>query len=450
MDHLPDSLLLEILSRLNDSADVARCRVASKAFDTLFPDLRSINLRYSLKWYLNSDDSNPRYIKPKRSVFLDLISNLRIVESVSIGDVEPVLQIPHGVDPESDDLYLTDGDFAAEWLPRVSDTLKSLSIFDLHYPSQCDSNILELISLYCHSLRNLTLASAWLFVDDLSPMPMLTSLTLTLTRLEDEKLDVLNEYFPNLQVLNLEGVTGLKDPTIRLLNLKTCHCYVHNDLSSLTLITPNLITLRIKCTVPTTLHVEAPVLSHFDLRLFDFVYAGAFTVKKFENLKTLWLKSSYVGYLLSLFPITKTLETLTLDTGIGVMQDNDSKVTLAKVFTVFPNLSYLRINQSAWFELEGCSSPEDWELLDGGKGLKAFCAYFSLVDPLSTFSYLASVLDQCVGLVEVSLLIYYASVGTVSKSFMSRCMARWPLLKWRWGVWREGLEDSWITDGLCS
>ncbi|KAM0037242.1 putative F-box protein AUF1 [Helianthus debilis subsp. tardiflorus] len=101
MDELPESLLIDILSRLDDSADVASCRVASKAFNTVFPDLRTINL------YCSSRKSS---ISLKK-VFVDLISKLRIVESVCICLQDAV-----------------DEDFAKEWLPRVSQSLNSLSL----------------------------------------------------------------------------------------------------------------------------------------------------------------------------------------------------------------------------------------------------------------------------------------------------------------------------------
>ncbi|KAJ0606377.1 hypothetical protein HanHA89_Chr03g0084431 [Helianthus annuus] len=69
-----------------------------------------------------------------------------------------------------------------------------------------------------------------------------------------------------------------------------------------------------------------------------------------------------------------------------------------------------------------------------------------LVDPSLTFSYVACLLDQCVGLSVVSLLIHCGVDGTQCKSFMSKCMARWPGLKWRWGVWGKRMKDTWITD----
>ncbi|KAJ0591505.1 putative F-box protein AUF1 [Helianthus annuus] len=351
MDKLPESLLLEILSRLDNSADVASCRVASKAFNNVFPDLRSINLLCSCPWCGTSGSVSPSCFK---KAFLDLISKLRVVESVCIGLHDAI-----GVDP-------VDEEFLKEWLPRVSQTLKSLSLFRLPL------NVLPLISKYCHNLVELNLGYGWLSVYNLNPMPILTTLTLAHSSLEEQDLNQLNKCFPNLQVLNLVGITGLKDPKIHLLNLQTCHwTQFHKQPSSLTLITPNLITLRIECLCYTAIYIEAPMLSHFHLSVDEHPGAGAFITQKFENLKTLCLESFYVGFLLSAFPTTKTLETLILESrNKAPRHARDSNLTLGKLFKVFPNVSSLRINSCAWSELEACSNPEGWDILDGRIGLK--------------------------------------------------------------------------------
>ncbi|KAL5214246.1 hypothetical protein ABZP36_003398 [Zizania latifolia] len=74
-----------------------------------------------------------------------------------------------------------------------------------------------------HNLMKLLLKNAWLSVDGLRIMPNLTHLTLEFIRLDDEDLSKLNECFPCLQILNLIGVGGLKDPNIDLHQLKICH-----------------------------------------------------------------------------------------------------------------------------------------------------------------------------------------------------------------------------------
>ncbi|XP_076949738.1 F-box/LRR-repeat protein At4g29420-like [Bidens hawaiensis] len=446
MDNLPESLILEILSRLTDSSDVARCRLTSKTFNNLSPYLRSINLHCSLTRYIKSRSKNPNSITPFKSIFMNILSNLKSVESVCIGTEKPLRGVSYDdVEDEADDLFLTDDGFVGNWLVKVCGTLRVLSVSDFWVQS-CwrRSGLLPLVSEYCHNLTLLEVKNAWLSVENMNPMPMLTSLTLEFIRLDDEDLTEFNKSFPNLQVLNLIGVGGFKRPKIHLLNLKTCHWSVSNAPSFLTLITPNLITLKLECIHPASLHIDAPSLSNFHLA-FDF--SDTFSVKPFDRLTTFWLECLYIDSLLSNFPVTQTVEALTLDSRNwtrGAVKY--SEFTLEKVFTVFPNTSSLCIKSSAWLELESCYNPLGlgW---DGRERFKTLRVYLLLVDPSLTFSCVACVFDQCIGLTDVSVFIHRDVVGNVSKSFISKCTARWANLMWKWGVWKEGMEDLWIPDG---
>ncbi|KAK9077602.1 hypothetical protein SSX86_005939 [Deinandra increscens subsp. villosa] len=440
MDGLPQPLLLQILSRLDKSADVARCRVAYKAFDAVFPGLRSINLRWS-----NWASINRRSFM---TVLLNLISKLEIVESIRIDIV--------GKPIPDDGSYRLNEDFVVEWLSRVSGSLKSLSIYDLDF--QFPRNLLFLISDSCHNLVNLQLRDVWLCVGNLNHMPKLTSLTLEDLYLEDEHLNEMNKCFPNLQVLKLSGVGGLQHPMIHFLNLKI---FFWQDflkgLPSLTLITPNLITLKFVCDNPPPVYIEAPMLSHFHLN----AYSNAdtfFMVKKFENLKTIWLRAFHIGVLLSIFPITETVETLTLDSEPHPSREfRDSEFTLGKVLAVFPNVTSMRINLGAWLELEAwldrksCKKRKKakttCQFRREGLKLKSICVDLKLVDPSVTFSAVACVLDQCAGLSNFSLIINSDVTSPVFESFRSKCMARWPGLEWRWGIRTKYTKFSWITEG---
>ncbi|PWA40098.1 F-box/RNI-like superfamily protein [Artemisia annua] len=87
--------------------------------------------------------------------------------------------------------------------------MKSLSISDFWLQScRRRSVLLSLVSSYCHNLVELEVKNAWLSVENLSPMPMLTSLTLESVRLDDKLLVRLNKCFPNLKFLNLIGVSA--------------------------------------------------------------------------------------------------------------------------------------------------------------------------------------------------------------------------------------------------
>ena len=157
MDTLPEPILSDILSRLDDSADVTRLRLASKTFETVYPQLRSINLQCTFKWFIHSSarvsssSNSSQTVTPFKTVFINLISDLRVVESVRIGVNDSLRYVADGYfDEKEDDLHLTDVDFIMEWLPRVSESLKSLSITDFLVQSvRRRTNVLFLISVYC-------------------------------------------------------------------------------------------------------------------------------------------------------------------------------------------------------------------------------------------------------------------------------------------------------------
>ena len=135
---------------------------------------------------------------------------------------------------------------------------------------------------------------------------MLTTLTLEQIRFSDIQLNELNECFPNLQVLNLIDISGLVYPIIRLLNLKSLHFAVNSWLA-LTIITPDLLFLKLECSRTGKLFVKAPGLSEFHLTLDK---AGTFSIEMFENLNTLVLEYLHLDIILSVFPVTYYVENL--------------------------------------------------------------------------------------------------------------------------------------------
>lgn len=294
-----------------------------------------------------------------------------------------------------------------------------------------------------HNLAVLKLKYVCLSLNHLNPMPLMTSLTLDSINLLDTKLINLIKCVPNLEVLNLIDVRFLGDPEIHHLNLKIFQLTVSGPLSNLSLITPNLVTLKLICICITSVHIQAPMLSYFHLALT--YYLTAFVKDRiFENLKTLMLSAPILSIIYG-FPYTKTVENLTVDSPRSLKRDDLISIfTLAKLFIVFPIMSSLCIKSNAWWVLEASYKQLGQETLYLKKKLKTFSAYLLLVDPSLTFSCVEFMLNQCIEVSNVSLLIHCDVDSNVSKSFVSRCMKRWPWLKWRWGNWREEMEDSWI------
>ena len=152
MEDLPSSLVHEILSRLTDSTDLARCRVVSKTMNACSYDVPSVTLLCSMSRYLKSRSPETKHlVTPFKTVFRDLALRSRNLESVYLGVDRSLGGISFDdVEDESDDLYLTDYSFMEEWLPSVSRYLKSLTVSDF-WVQACwrRSEALSLISSTC-------------------------------------------------------------------------------------------------------------------------------------------------------------------------------------------------------------------------------------------------------------------------------------------------------------
>ena len=296
-----------------------------------------------------------------------------------------------------------------------------------------------------HSLLELELKNAWLAVDGLIAMPMLTSLTLEYVRLDDEDLNKVNDCFPSLQVLNLIGVGGLKEPKIHLLQLRTCHWMVSNAPLSLTILAPNLIKLKLECWKPKSLVIDAPLLFEFQLSLEK---ASNLEVKEFRDLKTLQLESRYLFSLLGSFPSSKTVKNLTIDSSKWIESTEVSKFDLARLFDNFPNAKSLTLGPGAWLKAETCFRAGDSEVNCGTKGLKEITAHLFVKDIEIAASFIFFVLEKCINLTDVALLIHREVESSIASNLMSRCIAHCARVRWRWGFWKEGMKDAWVSDGI--
>ncbi|PIN21735.1 hypothetical protein CDL12_05573 [Handroanthus impetiginosus] len=448
MDDLPPPLLLEILSRLADSADVARCRVSSKTLNSLALEIRSVNLQCSYFRYAKSRCPLTRSsITPFKQVFNKLISELKIVETVSIGVEKPLrLVVYDDVEDEEDDLFLSDVNFVNVWLPKVCGDLRSISISDFWVQS-CwrRSDVLSLLSSFCLNLLDLEIKNAWLSVDGLTPMAKLTTLTLEFIRLDDENLEKVNECFPWLQALNLIGVGGLKDPRIHLMHLKTCNWTLSNAPMSISVIAPSLVKLTLKCVKPKLLLIETPLLSDLNLSLES---ACNFKVKEFSHLKKLLLESAGLRSLLSTFPFGRTVSNLTAVSTKWEVPVGVSRSILELLLCAFPNVSSLTLTSGVWSEFETYLGLGGLEPRAQMKGLKEIIAYLTVNDIEVTLSAIFSLLDNCSGLSNMAMFVHRDVVSNVTSSLISRCMARSTRVRWKWGMWKEGTNDAWISDAI--
>ncbi|KAL5572457.1 hypothetical protein UlMin_022054 [Ulmus minor] len=378
--YLPPSLVLDILSRLTDSTDLARCRLSSKTLNDLSCEVRTLNHLRSLSQYhkSRSSDANPLIMPFKDHLQEPEVPRKKIV-----------------CRDDYDDLYFLDVSFMKEWLLVIGSRLRSLSISDFWSQSSWRRpDALALISSCCSCLVELELKNTWLSVDGLNIMPKLTNLTLDFVRLDDEDLNKVNCCFLGLQVLNLIGVGGLKEPKIDLLHLKSFHWTVSNAPLSLIIMAPNLIELKLECNKPKLLVLDTPCLS--DLHL---------TIEEANEFK---LKS----LVFEMPQACRIVKMLTVDIPISI-DSVAPKLSLGTLFDCFPNLRSLKLG----LELGG---------LEGGIGMKSvkeITTYLMLYELDTTLLFLFCVLDRCTNFSDVSLLIQREIDSSTASKFISKCRA---------------------------
>ncbi|QCD85202.1 hypothetical protein DEO72_LG2g5561 [Vigna unguiculata] len=427
MEELPESLLVEIVSRLTDTTDVARCRAVSKGLNAASYEVRWLNLVCSMSRYLKSRSPETKHhVTPFKTVFSHLVSrSTSTLDSVSLGVDRALGGVSFDdVEDESDDLYLTDMSFIREWLPSISHALKSFSVSDFWVQS-CwrRSEALSLISSTCHNLVKLVVRNAWLSVDGLCLMPTLRYLTLEFVRLDDEDLSRINACFPNLTQLSLIGVGGLKEPKINFLHLTTFQWSVSNAPLSLIICAPCLVDFDLRCIKPRLVVLEAPSLTNFNLSL--------------ENTDEL-----------SMFRHCGTVKRLTLDLVGRREQVEAAEFGIDTLLDCFPNITCLNLGPGAWHVMENSFRRGGLKDGIGMKMIKQLIAHLVVHEVEVTLAFISSVLDKSTQLSDVSLLIHRDVDSYVAGGLISSCRSKFPRVRWRWGIWKEGIKDTWVSDGI--
>ncbi|KAJ8440782.1 hypothetical protein Cgig2_007188 [Carnegiea gigantea] len=293
-------------------------------------------------------------------------------------------------------------------------------------------------------LYELEVKNAWLSVEGVSTMSSLTCLTLEFVRIDDENLSTLNDCCPCLEILNLIGVGGLKEPRIYLQYLKRCWWTVSNVPLSLTIVAPKLIKLKLQCVKPRSLLLETPLLSDFHLTL---DMAGTISIGELPSLKTLRLKVGYIHYFNNAFPCAKAVKELILDTLNKTEKAKGGNSNIDILFDVFPNMSSLSLGPGAYSEMEAAFGSGEFVGRIVMEGLKSLTAYLVIRDINVTLSFISNILNKCHNLSAVSLLTHHELDSTIANNIITRCMALCFRVRWKWGIWKEGCKDDWLSVG---
>lgn len=289
--------------------------------------------------------------------------------------------------------------------------------------------------------------NAWLSVVGLNKMPSLRHLTLEFIRLDDENLEKINDCFPFLQVLNLIGVGGLKEPRIHFLHLKSCHWRVSNAALSLAIVAPNLLELKLKCNKPESLLLETPKLLKFHLSIED---VKGVSFAEFQDLNTLELISPDMYRLISNIHFGNKIRKLAVDSVKSIEQSERLKLGLGTFLEAFPGIISLSLSPVTWSAIETNFQSKGLVHMKGTDSLKQITARVQMSDHTDvnqTVSFIRSIVNNYRGLTDMRLMIHQDKDPRVRTSLISACMMSNPRVRWKWGMWAEGGEDMWVSYG---
>uniref|UniRef100_J3KX89 FBD domain-containing protein n=2 Tax=Oryza brachyantha TaxID=4533 RepID=J3KX89_ORYBR len=275
----------------------------------------------------------------------------------------------------------------------------------------------------------LRLKNAWLSVDGLRIMPNLTHLTLEFIRLDDEDLNKLNECFPCLQILNLIGVGGLKDPKICLHQLNTCHWEVSNVPRSLTIHAPNLVHLELKCVRPDMLILDTPSMSTLKLTM-DKLGPNAI-VDGLASLKNLRVESLDLKSLLQVFIDNRDITTLELELPASTKDyELFEAVKPEYLLQLFASISEVKLAPRFSREMMRCL------ILCTINHFRSRSRRLLLhLPPVKDVPLLAPLFENCAPSCEVTILFHADSSDDIRRAVASIWTQRFPEIIWQWGTW---------------
>ncbi|RZS16031.1 hypothetical protein BHM03_00048004 [Ensete ventricosum] len=415
LEDLPSPVLVEILSRLGDSTELAQCRLASRTLRTLSRDVRSVRLFCSRDRFLRSRaPATSDHVTPFRS----LVANLASFLSASPGPLTLALAAERPPSADAD----------GRGRRRRRPTPYRLPFPCPVAPPPCRPPPLP----RRHDLVNLEVRNAWLSVEELKPMHRLTSLTLEFIRLDDANLDKVNECFPSLQALNLIRVGGLKEPKIHLLQLRVCTWTVSNFVLSLTVCAPKLVELKLKCVEPKALHLETPLLSELDVTIKK--ARATIVVGEKLNLRSLRIESSDLCNLAQVFAHSRTIKRLELEAyGSSTFVDLVEQCTI-DLLSTFPDIDELVLGPRAWFIL-----PENLNVRGELRNLKKMMVHLAPEElDAAMISWKLTPLLAHARYCQVVMLIPAAASMDSRKHVISKCISNFPGIRWKWDTWRCG------------
>ncbi|CAM6088931.1 unnamed protein product [Calypogeia fissa] len=364
---LPEAMLMEVLSRLPDARDLARCAAVNHFFRVSSTQVRAV--RFTCRQANMFPRQGGKVMTPFKDSVNSLLGQLNGVEDLRL-EIEEKIQGKRYKQDELDktSLWLSERSFVSSWVPMVSKTLQHLCLID--YGQQAifkPSPLLQTLSSVCPNLQTIEVRNMYLDCRDCQIMPKMKSVTLRCVKLSEAGLKDINRCMPNLAFLALVTVVGLKEAELKSDSLEVLCLGLATKVNSVKLESNSLNRLQLKMQCPEKLKVISPNLQSLALcmgqnRTLEF--------EKVSQLKELLVGASEFSTLARLSATNSALGKVFLDIPCmsfeeggkwkGVLPQVPLNVPDMEAIRKFcPRLETMSVGPGLWYSLEKSMTNRD-------------------------------------------------------------------------------------------
>lgn len=448
---LPEAMLMEVLSRLPDARDLARCAVVNQFFRSSSTQVRAV--RFTCRQANMLPREGGMVVTPFKETVTSVLGRLNGVEDLRL-EIGEKIQGQKYKQEELDktSLWLSERSFVSKWVPFVSRTLQHLCLVD--YGQQAifkPSPLLQTLSSLCPNLQTLEVRNMYLDCRDCQIMPKMKSVTLRCVKLSEAGLKDISRCMPNLVFLSLVTVVGLKEAEMKSDRLEVLCLGLATKVSSVKLESNSLVKLQLKMHCPEKLKVISPNLRSLALcmgqnRTLEF--------EKVSELEELLMGASEFSTLARLTETNAALRKVFLDIPCMSFEESGKwKGVLQQVPLIVPNMEAIRVccprletmsvGPGLWYSFEQSMTNRDSEgdlVLPKWPTLKRLILHVIVTNLDTSLGLLRALMKAVPSLTVLEVYVHESSrveAGEFCQHLKPLCS---PMPELKFDGWKKGLK----------
>ncbi|CAM6059070.1 unnamed protein product [Sphagnum tenellum] len=360
---LPECLVVEIMNRVQDARELAKCCVVSKGLRQAVQNVLFVQLICLKKYYMEAR-TGPLVRVPFKQAVMNMVQQVKRIEHLKL-EIEPEMQAnPFQKDEiHLKDFWLSEPYFVIAWAQAVGPSLQHLSLVDYGQQAiMCTTPIIRILAETCPLLKTLELRNMFLDTRDCPVLPHMTGLTLRCIKMMGKGLTDINKCMPALNMLAVVSVFGVEEAKITSEYMQVMCLGLSTKAKTVELNLPNVCKLQLKMACPDSLWVSAPSLAYVAVCM-EKREGALVEFEKISNLKELLFGASHFCTLTRLIRNNPLLGKVFLDVPCmelgddgrweGVLPDVPLMIPdMKELDASCPCLHTLSIGPGLWYSLE--------------------------------------------------------------------------------------------------